>query len=80
MILYDWESGLNYRETHAHLVAASENQVLSGRTVFNCFDEYGRRKSNIFDAHRLGRSRTVVIEEMIDAIRLLIKNDPHMTY
>ena len=80
MILYDQKSDLNYRESHACLVVASENHAPSDRTVLNCFDGYGRGKFNVFDVHGSERSRTAVIEEMIDAVQLLLEDDPHLTY
>jgi histone-lysine N-methyltransferase SETMAR len=80
MILYGWKIGLNYRESHARLVAAWGDQASSDRTVLNWFHEYERGKLDVSDAPRSGRPRTAVSDEMIDAVRLLIEDDPHTTY
>ena len=80
MILCDWKIGLNYRESHVHLVAAWGNQAPSDWTVLNWFHEYERRKLDVSDSPRSGRPRTTITDEMIDAVRLMIGNDPHATY
>ena len=80
MILYDWKIGLDYKESHARLIAAWGDQAPSDRTVLNWFHEYERGKLDVSDAPRPGRPRTAVTDEMIGAVRLLIEDDPHMTY
>jgi hypothetical protein len=77
MILYDWKIGLQYRESHASLVAAWGDQAPSDRTVLNWFHDYKRGKLDVSDAPRPGRPRIAVTDEMIDAVRLLIEDDPH---
>ena len=80
MILYHWKIGLNYRESHVRLVAAWGDQAPSDRTVLNWFHEYEHGKLDVSDSPRSGRPRTAVTDEMIDAVRLMIDDDPHVTY
>ena len=76
MILYDCKCILNYKEIHALLVAAVLDQALFDRTVLNRFREHKCGKLRVFDAHHSERSQTARIEEIIDAVRLLIDDDP----
>ena len=69
MILYHWKIYLNYRENHARLVAAWEDQAPTDRTVLNWFREYKRGILDVFNSPRSGRLRTTVTDEMIDAVR-----------
>ena len=80
MILYDWKISLNYRESHVHLVAAWDDQASSDRKVLNWFHEYERGKLDVSDSPRSERPRTALTDEMIDADRLMIDDDPHVTY
>ena len=75
MILYDWKIDLNYGKNDAHLMAAREDQAPSIRIVLNWFHEYECGKLDVS-----GRPRTPVTNEMIDAIRLMIDDDPYVTY
>ena len=77
-ILYNWKSDLNYRESYVQLVVPRRGQSTSDRTVLNWFHKYERGKLNVFVAYRSGRSRTAVIEETINALRLLIEDDSHI--
>ena len=56
------------------------NQAPSDRTVLNCFHEYERGKLDVSDLSRSGRTRTALTDEMIDAVGLMIDDDPHVTY
>ena len=80
MILYDWKIGLNYRESHARLVAAWGDQAPSDRTVFNWFHECECEKLDVFDSSHSGRPCTAVTDEMIHAVRLMVDDDSHVTY
>ena len=76
MSLYDCKNGLNYRRRRGTgLILACGNQISSNRVVLNRFHEYEHGKSDIFDAHRSERE---VTEEMIDAVRSLVEDGPHM--
>ena len=77
MILYDWKIGSNWRGNHTRLVAARRDQTSSDRTVLNWFHEHERGKLNASYSSRSGRPRTVVTA---DAVRLIIDDDPHVTY
>ena len=52
----------------------------SHHTVFNWFREFQCNKFSVQDAPRLGRPSTSVTEQIIDAVRKLIEDDPHSTY
>ena len=49
-------------------------------TVLKWFHEYEHGKLDVFDSSHSGRIRSAVIDEMIDAVRLMIDDDPHLTY
>ena len=79
MILYDWKIGFNYRERHARLLASWGDQASRfHRTVLNWFHEYERGKLDVSDSPRFGRPHTTVTDEMIDAVRLMLDDDPHV--
>ena len=61
-------------------MAAWGNRAPSSRTVFNWFHEYEREKLDVSDSPRSGRPRTAVIDEMVDAVRLMIDDDLYVTY
>ena len=71
---------MNYRESHDPFAGSLRDQVSSERTVLNRFHEYERGKLDVSDSPRSGRTRTAVIDEMIDVVRLMIDDDPHVTY
>ena len=77
MILYDWKSAANYRESGDCLFG---RQVPSYRIILNWFYGCKCEKLNVFDAYRLERPRTAVTEERIDMVRLFTEDDPHITY
>ena len=79
MVLYDWKIGLTYRESHARLVMTWGDQAPSDRTVLNWFHEYQRGNLKVEDDPRPDRPRTSVNEQMIDAVRVIIEDDPHST-
>ncbi|CAF4135886.1 unnamed protein product [Rotaria sp. Silwood2] len=56
------------------------DQAPSDRTVLNRFDGYERGKLDVSDSLRSDRPRAAVTDEMIDAVRLMIDDDPHVTY
>lgn len=80
MILYDWKSGLTYKESHARLMVAWGDQAPSDRTVLNWFHEYQQGNLKVEDDPRSGRPRTSVNEQMIDAVRTIIEDDPRSIY
>ena len=80
MILYDWKTGLTCKESHTRLVTAWGDQAPSDRTVLNWFHEYQQGNLKIEDHPRSGRPRTAVTEEIIDAVRAIIEEDPHSIY
>ena len=80
MILYDWKIGLTYKDCHARLVQAWKSTTPSDCTVFNWFHEFQRNKFSVQHAPRSGRPSTSVTEQTIDAVRKIIKDDPHSTY
>ena len=57
-----------------------EHSAPSNRTVLKWFHEYERGKLDVSGSPRSGGPRTVVIDETIDAVRLMIHNDPYVTY
>ena len=80
MILYDWKIGLTYKGCHARLVQAWWEQAPSHHTVFNWFLEFQRNKFSVQDAPRSDRPSIPVTEQIIDAVRKIIEDDPHLTY
>ncbi|CAF1691909.1 unnamed protein product, partial [Adineta ricciae] len=80
MILYDWKTGLTSKESHARLITAWGDQAPSDRMVRTWFHEYQQGNLKAEDRPRSGRPRTAVTEEMIDAVRAIIEEDPHSTY
>ena len=80
MILYGWKIGLNYRESNPRLVAAGRDQAPSYRTVLNWFHEYACRTLDVSNSPRYGRPRTVLTDEKINVVRLMINDDLHLTY
>ena len=75
MILYDWKIDLTFKNCHACLV-----QAPSDHTVFNCFHEFQRNKFSVQDVPRSDRPSTSLTEQIIDAARKIIEDDPHSTY
>ncbi|CAF4656764.1 unnamed protein product [Rotaria sp. Silwood2] len=61
-------------------MAAWGDQAPSDRTILNWFDGYERGKLAVSDSPRSGRPRAAVTDETIDAVRLMIDDDPHLTY
>ena len=81
MTLYDWKISLTYNDCHAHLVQAWRGeQTSSDHTVFNWFHEFQRNKFSVQYAPRSTRPSTSAAEQTIDAVRKIIKDDPHSTY
>ena len=75
MILYDWKIILNYRKSYARLVAGWGHQAPSDQIFLDWFQEYECGKLEVSDS-----PRTATTDEMIDAVRLMIDDDPHVTY
>ena len=80
IILYDWKTGLTCNKSHARLVTACGDQAPSDRTVLNWFHEYHQGNLKGEDHPRSCPPRTAVTEEMIDAVRVIIEEDPQSTY
>ena len=49
-------------------------------TILKWFHEYERGKLDVFDSSHSRRTHTEITDEMIDAVRLMIDDDPHLTY
>ena len=56
-----------------------KNQALSDGTVLKRFHEYECEKLYVSYSPRSGRPRTVVPDEIIDAVRLMIDDNPLVT-
>jgi hypothetical protein len=80
MILYDWKTGLTYKDSHARLMQAWGNRVLSDRTVLNWFHAFQWGNFSVDDAAHPCRPRTAVNQQTIDDVQAIVKNDPHSTY
>ncbi|CAF2506142.1 unnamed protein product [Rotaria sp. Silwood2] len=80
MILYDWTFGLTYKDSHTRLVQAWGNQAPSDHTVLNWFHAFQQNNFSVEDAASPGRPRASVNEKIIDAVRTITENDPHLTY
>ena len=61
-------------------LARGGNQAPSNRTALNWFHEYKRGKLDVSDSPRCRRRRTALAPGMVDTVRLMIDNDPHVTY
>lgn len=79
IIFYDFKSGLNQQQCIDRLNSAFGNEAPSKTTVYDWFSEFNRGRNSLSDEFRKGRPSTAVPEN-IDAVRVMIEEDRHVTY
>ena len=80
MILYVFKCGLKESHTLELLTQAFGDLARSRATVFRWFAEFKRGRKYLKYEERSGRPASVVTEQNISAVEILIKEDPRRTY
>lgn len=82
MIFYDFKSNLTPKQCRARLrIAFGDAAAPSNATIYNWFAEFKRgHRGRLNDKAREGRPATAVNRTNIDAIQLILRTDPRVTY
>ena len=80
MIYYDYKKKLSQQECLESLQKTFGDSCVSLATVYNWYAEFNRSRDHFEDEPRVGRPSSAVTPENIEAVRQLIKDDPHITY
>lgn len=80
MIYYDYKRKLSQQECLESLQKTFGDSCVSRATVYNWYAEFNRDRDHFEDEPRVGRPRTAVTSENIEAVRQLVNIDPHITY
>ncbi|CAF2243321.1 unnamed protein product [Rotaria magnacalcarata] len=78
MIYYDYKNKLSHQECLESLQKTFGDSCVSRATVYNWYAEFNRDRDHFEDEPRVGRPRSAVTPENIEAIRQLINDDPHI--
>ena len=80
MIFYDFKCNLTAQQSFARLQTTFGDKAPCKTTIYSWFAEFKRGRVNLSDEFRDGRPSTAVNNKNIDAVRLMIKTDRHVTY
>ncbi|GFT08475.1 metabotropic glutamate receptor [Nephila pilipes] len=80
IIFHNFRRGLSRQECFDELNSLYSDKAPSYSTVKNWYNEFNRGRCSIQDESRVGRPKSVVVPEKINAVRELIKQDRHVTY
>lgn len=80
MIFYDFRAGLSQQECLNRLQLAFGDEAPSKTSVYDWYNEFKRGRRSLKDEPHTGRPKSAIIQENIDAVRELIKEDRHVTY
>lgn len=80
LIYYDFKSGLHEDECLERLATAFESSHPSRATIYRWYREFKRGGSSVSDKERDGRPRTGVTPENVEKVRLMVRDDPHISY
>ncbi|GBP22808.1 Putative uncharacterized protein FLJ37770 [Eumeta japonica] len=75
MIFYGFCWHLNQQENYNRLRLAFRDEAQSLASVYNCFNEFKRGRTNPTDNLREGRPSTAATEDNISVVQLMIKTD-----
>ena len=79
IIFYNFRRGLTQQQCIDELNSIYGDEAPSGTSVYRWYGEFKRRRSSFQDEFREGRPKSVVVPEIIDAVRQLILQDRHVT-
>ncbi|XP_050296406.1 histone-lysine N-methyltransferase SETMAR-like [Anthonomus grandis grandis] len=80
IIFYNFRRQLSQQECCAELISVFRNEAPHQSTVSRWYAEFKRGRVSLSDDPRSGAPKTVVTQENIDAVRMLITEDRHVTY
>ena len=80
MILYDLKSSLNQVQSLERLTQFFRGLAPSRATVYNWFVEFKRGRTSLEDEERSGRLSMAVIDDSIDAVEKMVREDARVTY
>ena len=72
--------GINATDIHKELQLASDEHAPSYSFVVKWIDLFRAGREDVNDAHRIGRPITETNNANIDLVRMVIKQDPFVTY
>ena len=81
IIFYNFRRELTQQQCIDELNAICVNEAISRTSVYRWYGEFNRVRISLQDEFgEIGRSSSVVVPEIIDAVCQLILQDPHVTY
>jgi [histone H3]-lysine36 N-dimethyltransferase SETMAR len=80
MIYYDFRRGLSRQECMDQLRSTFGEEAPHFATIKRWFNEFSRGRRCLTDEFREGRPKSAVLPETIDAVRVMIMEDRHITY
>ncbi|KAJ4435280.1 hypothetical protein ANN_30196 [Periplaneta americana] len=80
MIFYDFKWSLKESQSLERSTQVFSDLFPSRAKIFGWFIEFERGKTSLEDEERSGRPSTVVTEENISRVEVMIKDDPRLTY
>lgn len=80
IIFYNFKRGLTPKQCIEELRSTFQDEAPSNATIYNWYAEFGRGRTWLTDDFREGRPATSITQENIDAVRVLIEQDRHVTY
>ena len=79
IIFYNFRSGLTQQQCIDELNSIFEDEAPSSTSIYRWYGEFNRGRSSLQDEFRQGRPKSIVVQEIIDTVRQLILQDPHVT-
>ena len=80
IIFYNFWRRLTQQQCIDELNSIFGNEAQSKTSVYRCYGEFNRGRSSLRNEFRANRPKSVVVSEIIDAVRQLILQDRHVTY
>ena len=71
---------LSQQECLESLQKTFDDSCVSSATVYNWYAKFNRGRDHFEDEPRVGRPRSAVASENIEAVHQLVNVDPHITY
>ena len=78
IIFYNFRRGLTQQQCIDELNSIFSDEAPSRTNVYRWYDKFNRGHSSLQDEFREGLAKSVVVPEIIDAVRQLIIQDHHV--
>ena len=80
IIFYNFRRGLSQQQCLTEMISVFGDEAPHQSTIPRWFCEFQRGRTRLSDDPRTGAPKSAVTQENVDAVRLLIKADRHITY